>query len=171
MKRPSLPPVTPLASLGLAASLLLGLAPAARAEMAAAGHEPMVLLPNAHAVQYGPGPASLPRGVRLASLAGDPAKPGPFVLRVIIPPHTVIAPHTHSAAENLTVISGAMFHEMGPRFERSRGQKVAAGGFVYLPGGMPHTVWTEGAPAELQVTGLGPFGVQYLNPADDPSRH
>lgn len=148
-------------------ALLLGAAAAGRAQTAGQ----IVLLPDAHAVRYGPGPASLPRGVRLASLAGDPAKPGPFVLRVIIPPHTVIAPHTHTAAENLTVISGAMLHEMGRRFDRSRGQKVMRGGFVYLPGGMPHTVRTESAPAELQVTGLGPFGVQYLDPADDPGRH
>ena len=30
--------------------------------------------------------------------------------------------------------------------------------------------WTTDEPVELQVNGSGPFGLNYINPADDPSR-
>ena len=44
------------------------------------------------------------------------------------------------------------------------------GGFVYLPGGTPHYVWTTGTDSVVQVTGTGPFGLIYVNPEDDPSK-
>ena len=86
------------------------------------------------------------------------------------PPNTVIAPHTHKTAENLTIISGVLFHEMGDKLDKNAGDKLSSSGFVYLPGGMPHSVWTTTEPAVIQVTGTGPFGLDYVNPADDPSR-
>lgn len=130
----------------------------------------MVLVPSSAAVQWGPAPPSLPRGVQLSVLAGDPDKPGPFALRVRIPANVVIAPHTHATAENLTVLSGAIYHDMGETLDRGRGKHVTSGGFLYLPGEMPHSLWTAAEPAELQVVGTGPFGLKYINPADDPSR-
>ena len=35
---------------------------------------------------------------------------------------------------------------------------------------MPHALWTTDEPVELQVNGSGPFGLNYIDPADDPSR-
>jgi hypothetical protein len=34
---------------------------------------------------------------------------------------------------------------------------------------MPHSLWTGTSAAEIQVNGTGPFGLHYINPADDPS--
>jgi hypothetical protein len=130
----------------------------------------MALLPSADAIQWGEGPKNLPSGVELTVLAGDPSKPGPFVLRVNAPPNTIIAPHSHKTAENLTIISGVLYHEMGATLDTKAGDKLSGGGFVYLPGKMPHSVWTTSEGAVIQVTGTGPFGVDYVNPADDPSR-
>lgn len=144
----------------------LGMAQATAAE----GMAEMILLPSGAAVPWAPAPASLPKGTKLSVLAGDPAQPGPFVLRVLFPANTTVAPHTHATAENLTVLSGSIVHGMGGTLDRGQGQQLAAGGFVYLPGGMPHSVWTMAEPAEVQVTGTGPFGLNYVNPADDPGR-
>ena len=141
------------------------------AQLAAAeGMGEMILLPSDAAVHWAPAPPSLPKGTKLSVLAGDPGQPGPFVLRVLFPAHTIVAPHTHATAENLTVLSGSIVHDMGGTLDLGHGQQLAAGGFVYLPGGMPHSVWTTAEPAEVQVTGTGPFGLSYINPADDPSR-
>ena len=35
---------------------------------------------------------------------------------------------------------------------------------------MPHSLWTKDQPAVIQVNGTGPFGLNYVNPADDPSK-
>ena len=142
-------------------------APLAAAAAGAPGGA-MVLLKDDAAVAWGPAPASLPKGLRFAVIAGNPDKPGPFTLRIKMPANFVVAPHTHATAENLTVLSGVVFHDMGNTMVRERGRELGAGGFVFLPGETPHSLWTQGAPAEIQVTGTGPFGLHYINPKDDP---
>ncbi len=136
------------------------------------GHDAkgMIAIEGASAVVYGSGPANLPKGTQLSKLAGDPAKPGPFVLRIKVPANTVIAPHTHSLPETLTILSGSIYHQHGETIDRAAGKILKAGGFVYLPQDMPHSLWTMDEPVELQVNGSGPFGLNYVNPADDPSR-
>jgi len=54
-------------------------------------------------------PLSLPPGAKLAVLAGDPAKPGPFTIRLQTPDGYQIPAHTHPTDERITVISGT-FH-------------------------------------------------------------
>lgn len=132
-------------------------------------HDHMLLPPGEAAVEWRPGPHDLPRGTRLAVLAGDPGKPGPFVPRVRFAPDTVAPPHRHATAENPTVLSGDVHHGTGETLDKERGERLAAGAFVHLPGMAPHSVWTAGSEAVAQVTGTGPFGLIHVNPADDPS--
>ena len=156
---------TGLTTMATILAILLG--GAARAQDDAPG---MVALADGAGVVYGPGPANLPKGTQISLLSGDPAKPGPFVLRVRFPADTVIAPHTHSEAETLTILSGSIYHEHGRTIDKAAGKVLRAGGFVYLPKDMPHSLWTTTEPVELQVNGSGPFGLNYVDPKDDPSR-
>lgn len=130
----------------------------------------MALVPNAAAINWQAGPANLPKGSQIAVLAGDPGAVGPFVLRVKFPPNTLVAPHRHATAENLTVMSGDFYHGMGEKVDKAGGDLMKPGGFVYLPGNMPHYVWTAATESVVQVTGTGPFGLIYVNPKDDPSK-
>jgi len=130
-------------------------------------HEKMTLLPSA--IKWGDPPPTLPKGTKLTVLIG-PSQPGAFVLRVYFPANTLVAPHTHKTAENLTVISGELYHQMGEKLDTIRGDQLKQGAFVYLPAMMPHSVWTKGENTVVQVTGTGPFGLDYINPADDPSK-
>jgi hypothetical protein len=41
--------------------------------------------------------------------------------------------------------------------------------FVHLPAGMAHYAWAKGE-SVVQINGVGPFDVTYLNPADDPRK-
>ncbi len=128
----------------------------------------MVLLKDDAAANWGPPPASLPKGLMFSVIAGNPDKPGPFTLRIKMPANFVIAPHTHATSENLTVLSGSIVHDMGNTMVRNRGKTLDTAGFVFLPGNTPHSLWTNGQAAEIQVTGTGPFGLHYINPSDDP---
>ena len=128
------------------------------------------VMPDGNDMDWQPAPASLPKGMMITLLAGDPAKPGPFTLRLTMPANTVIAPHTHSKDESVTVISGDFYHGHDKTIDKSKGTEVHSGGFVFLPADHVHSLWTGSEPAVIQVTGTGPFGVQYLNPADDPSK-
>ena len=149
------------------AALLACLATLPQAASAATG---LVVQGDNAGFKYGPASASLPKGTQVSNLLGDPSQPGPFVLRLIFPPHTDIMPHTHSKPETVTIVSGTIYHEHGATLVRDQGTKLNEGGFVYLPQGMPHSLWTTDQQAVIQVSGTGPFGLQYVNPADDPSR-
>ncbi|KQP05807.1 cupin domain-containing protein [Methylobacterium sp. Leaf93] len=140
------------------------------AQAAEDGGHGMVTFRDAAAVPYQAGPANLPKGTQISAVAGDAAKAGPFVLRLKFPANTVIAPHTHSKPETLTILSGSIHHAHGATLDRSAGQLLKTGGFVYLPEDMPHSLWTTDEPVELQVNGTGPFGLNYIDPKDDPSR-
>ena len=39
--------------------------------------------------------------------------------------------------------------------------------FVHLPAGMAHYVWVE-TETVVQINGVGPFDVTYVDPKDDP---
>jgi quercetin dioxygenase-like cupin family protein len=130
----------------------------------------MTLLASNAAIKWQSAPPSLPQGTQMVVLNGDPSKAGPFVLRIKFPANTVVAPHTHTTAENLTVLSGTLYHGIGEKLDKAQGKRLTRGGFVYLPGRMPHSVWTTKSESIVQVTGTGPFGLNYVNPADDPSK-
>lgn len=121
-----------------------------------------VLIASPAAVQWHPGPPDLPKGSRIAILSGDPAKPGPFVLRVEFPANTLVAQHRHATTENVTVISGSFYHGIGERVDKAHERLVEPGGYLYLPGGTPHYLRTLDAKTVVQVTGTGPFGLQYV---------
>ena len=45
---------------------------------------------------------------------------------------------------------------------------LKAGGYHYLPAKMHHYAFTKGATV-VQVSGDGPFDINYLDPKDDPA--
>lgn len=57
-------------------------------------------------LKWGEMPPGLPAGAKMAVLNGDPTKAGPFTVRMQAPAGYRIQPHTHPAAERLTIISG-----------------------------------------------------------------
>ncbi|MFY9583115.1 MAG: cupin domain-containing protein, partial [Candidatus Acidiferrales bacterium] len=60
------------------------------------------------AIQWKDGPAALPYGAKSAVLEGDPAKEGPFTIRLSLPAGFKIPPHWHPNIEHTTVISGTL---------------------------------------------------------------
>ena len=120
-------------------------------------------------IKWADGPASLPQGAKMAILEGDPTKPGPFTLRLKAPDGFKIAPHTHPAVEHVTVISGSFYLGMGEKFDQSAAQLLTAGSFAFMPANMKHFAWTKGETV-VQVHGVGPWEIVYVNPADDPRK-
>jgi quercetin dioxygenase-like cupin family protein len=121
----------------------------------------------ADAVTWGPAPPSLPPGAQAAVLLGNPAKEGPFVLRLKFPAGFVVPPHRHSKDEFVTVIAGRFAVAAGEKLDRAASPQLPAASFIHLPAGMAHYAWVEGE-ASVQINGLGPFDVVYVDPKDDP---
>lgn len=125
-----------------------------------------VTLP-ASALTWGDAPPGLPAGMRSAIVYGDPGQAQPYVLRAQLPANYRIPPHWHPTMENITVLSGTVALGMGDKFDESAMQEVTTGGFASVPADMRHTFMAKTA-ATIQVHGIGPFGITYVNPADDP---
>jgi quercetin dioxygenase-like cupin family protein len=121
------------------------------------------------AVKWGPAPPSLPPGAQAAALFGSPAKEGPFVLRLKFPAGFTVPPHRHSKDELVTVISGRFAIGTGEKIDRASLKPLPHGSFVHLPAGMPHYASADGETI-VQINGMGPFDVTYVDPNDDPRK-
>jgi quercetin dioxygenase-like cupin family protein len=118
-------------------------------------------------VNYGPAPASLPAGAELAILEGKPSEPGPFTMRLRLPDGYRIPPHYHPAIEHVTVLEGTFKVGMGEKFDASALTPLKAGTFGALAPGTRHFAQAQGRTV-VQVHGVGPWKLVYVNPADDP---
>jgi len=126
----------------------------------------MRLYPAA-SIEWKAGPAALPPGAKMAVLEGDPTREGPFVVRFQFPEGYHIPPHTHPKPERVTVISGTLYLATGEALNRASAKELPAGSFGYWPAGMKHAAWSGGETV-IQLHGVGPWQINYVNPADDP---
>ena len=138
------------------------------AQQPAPDHHQMHLYPLGE-VKWGSGPGSLPPGAQFAVLEGDPAKEGLFTMRLRLPDGYQIAPHYHSGVEHVTVLAGTFNVGVGDRFDKAATKAMPAGTFGYWPPPMRHFAWAQGETI-LQLHGVGPWTITYVNPADDPRK-
>jgi len=120
-------------------------------------------------MQWKDGPGALSAGAKMAVLEGDPTKEGVFTMRLRLPDGFTIQPHFHSAVEHISVIAGTFNIGMGDKFDKSATREMSAGTFGFWPAGMKHFAWTEGETI-VQLHGIGPWTVTYVNEADDPRK-
>jgi quercetin dioxygenase-like cupin family protein len=113
---------------------------------------------------------AFPADARLAVLVGDPTKPAPYVIRVKLAHGVKMLPHRHPEDRVYTVISGVFYIGLGNEFDAAKLTAHAPGSVLVLPGGQPHFHWAKSGEYITQVTALGPLGLAYVDPADDP-RH
>jgi hypothetical protein len=118
-------------------------------------------------MKWSDGPASLPAGAKLAVLEGDPAKEGVFTMRLWLPDGFKVAPHWHPKVEHVTVISGTFNLGIGEKFDQAGAREMPPGTFGFWPAGMKHFAWAKGDTV-IQLHGIGPWMITYVNPSDDP---
>ncbi|HET7458467.1 MAG TPA: cupin domain-containing protein [Gemmatimonadaceae bacterium] len=149
--------LTPLVSAALVVTALAG----ARA-LPAQGASP-----TAHALKWGPAPAALPPGAKIAVVDGDPTKSGPFTIHVMMPSHYRIAPHSHPTDETITVLRGTFRYGMGDKWDTKAMHALPHGGSGTMKAGENHYAATTGR-TEISIQSTGPFEINYVNPKDDP---
>ena len=114
------------------------------------------------------GPNLLP-GAEIAVLQGDLSKPELFTFRLKMPKGYVVAPHTHGTDLHVTVITGEFSAGMGDTVDLARAPILRPGDFVTVPANHHHFDAARSA-AVVQIYGMGPFSLTYINPNDDPQR-
>ena len=146
--------------------LALGLLLAGTAIASAQDMRPPI---NADDVKWGPVPPNIAAGAQLAVISGDPSKEGPFVMRLKMPAGYKVPAHYHPQYENVTVLTGEFHVGMGDKLDTDKGMLLRPGGYVEAPAKMHHYAWVT-SDTIVQIVGPGPFGIIYVDPADDPSK-
>jgi quercetin dioxygenase-like cupin family protein len=112
---------------------------------------------------------SLPKGAQIAVIEGPMNQAAPFTVRLKFPANYTIPPHTHPAVERVTVLSGRFHMGMGEKLARDQMHAVAAGDMMIMQPGTAHFAWAE-VETVVQLHGMGPWGIAYINAADDPRK-
>jgi quercetin dioxygenase-like cupin family protein len=112
--------------------------------------------------------AAFPPSVRLAVIVGEPAREGPYAIRVKVPRGVKLMPHRHPEDRIYTVISGIFYIGLGDEFDAEKLQAYPPGAVIILPGNTAHFHWAQSGEYVTQVTAIGPLGLEYVNPKDDP---
>lgn len=130
-------------------------------------------------VKWGPPPEGLFVGqpsveangqAEFAVLEGDLSKAGaPYVTRAKCSDGFRFAPHWHPAAENVTVLQGALRLGLGDKWDDAAMHESPAGGFFYMPARVHHFAGCKGDTV-LQVHGIGPFQVIYVGAKPAPAK-
>jgi hypothetical protein len=112
---------------------------------------------------------SLPAGAKLAVIQGPLNEAVPFTMRIKLPANYQIPAHWHPAIEHVTVMSGTFNIGMGDKLDRSTTKPLASGSVAIMQPKTNHFVWTD-QETIVQVHGVGPWAITYVNPADDPRK-
>lgn len=112
--------------------------------------------------------AAFPPSVRLAVVVGDPSQQAPYTVRVRVPHGVKLMPHRHPEDRVYTVISGVFYIGLGDEFDADKLQAYPPGTVIVLPGDTSHFHYAKTGEYITQVTAIGPLGLDYVSPGDDP---
>lgn len=120
-------------------------------------------------LQWGPAPPGFPAGAQFAVLQGDPSVAGQvYTVRLRMPSGYTLAPHFHPTDEAVTVVRGTFLVGLGDSITDAGWlPPLSQGAFIVAPADAHHFARAHGA-TEVQVHGMGPFTITYVNPEDDP---
>src|SRR6266567_1391967 len=107
-------------------------------------------------------------GIEQVNLVGNPSKPGPYTLRLKFPAGYKLAPHAHPDDREVTILSGTWYLGYGEQFDKAALKALPAGRFYTEPANVAHFVEVREEPVMIQVSGTGPSGRKFVNPADNP---
>lgn len=158
-------PKSVVMSVGLAAATLG--APATWADTPAKGSGFVSVM--ASELKWADAPSVGP-GAKIAVIEGDLKAAEPFTFRLKLPPDSKIGVHTHPTVERVTILSGTLYFAPEEKYDPGKATAYKTGdGFIIHPG-MPMYAFTKKQEAILQIHGTGPWGISYLDPADDPGK-
>jgi hypothetical protein len=118
-------------------------------------------------INWDEAPRGMPSGSKAKLINGNPKIAGLFTLRHKITGNWKVMPHFHPADEYITVLEGSCYLGIGETFEERTATKMTPGSFSVIMAGVIHYFFTK-EPCTIQVQGIGPQKITYINPSDDP---
>jgi anti-sigma factor ChrR (cupin superfamily) len=112
---------------------------------------------------------SVPPGAKIAVIEGPLNQAIPFTFRLKFPADYKLPAHWHPGIEHVTVISGTFNMGTGDKLDPSKTKPLSAGSVAIMQPKTNHFAWTK-EETIVQVHGVGPWAINYVNPADDPRK-
>jgi hypothetical protein len=116
-----------------------------------------------------PGSSNL-SAVQVIVIHGDPSKPGLYTILLKVAANTKIPAHLHPDDRIGTVVAGTWYFGYGDVFDGGKLKKLPVGSIYSEIPDQNHFAMTRDEPVIVEITGYGPSGVTYVNPADDPGK-
>lgn len=113
--------------------------------------------------------ASMGEGAEIAFIEGDLSASEPFTFRLRMEDGYRILPHVHPAYERVTVLQGTLHFAHGEVFDKGQTRELPVGSVAIMPPGDPMFGYADGETV-IQLHGTGPWGIEYINPDDDPRK-
>jgi quercetin dioxygenase-like cupin family protein len=152
---------TDLADLGLKLGLIVMVLVLGGVAVAQTAAPSVVALTPAEMKWQSQGGLAAP-GMEQLNLVGDPAKPGPYTLRLKFPKGFRIEAHTHPDSREVTILSGTFATGYGEKFDPAGLKILPAGSFYTEPANVPHYIEIN-EEVVLQVSGMGPSGRKFVD--------
>lgn len=130
------------------------------------GHEHMMMTPAD--LKWSDVP-SLPQGAKIAVIEGKMSEAQAFTVRLKFPASYRLPAHWHPAVERVTVLSGTFHMGTGDTFDRAKTMPLSTGAIAIMQPKTTHFAWTKDETV-VQLHGTGPWGITYVNEADDPRK-
>ena len=106
-------------------------------------------------------------GMEQLNLVGDPAKPGPYTMRLKFPKGFRVEAHTHPDYREVTILSGTFATGYGEKFDPAGLKILPAGSFYTEPANVPHYIEIK-EEVVLQVSGTGPSARKFVDRPEGP---
>jgi quercetin dioxygenase-like cupin family protein len=113
--------------------------------------------------------AGLPQGTKIAVVEGPMNEAVPFTVRIKFPAGSKVPAHWHPAIEHVTVMSGVLNMGVGDKLDESKARPLPVGSLSIMQPKTTHFA-TMNEETIIQVHGIGPWQINYVNPADDPRK-
>ena len=108
-------------------------------------------------------------GAKVAVIEGPANQAVPYILRVKFPADFKIPAHWHPAVERVTVLSGTFNFGTGDKLDKEKTKAFTAGSVVIIQPKTNHFAWTS-EETVIQLSGVGPQDINFVNPEDDPRK-
>jgi hypothetical protein len=95
-------------------------------------------------------------GSEVATVLGDPNKPGLYIVLQKWLPHHNSRPHYHDYARYINVLQGTWWVQTGPKYDPAGFKPVPAGSFVTHYAKEIHYDGAKDEPCILEIVGMGP---------------
>lgn len=116
---------------------------------------------HSDSIAWSPCPKNTPAGCELAVLEGTPQTAGLFTVRLKVADGFAMPPHTHPREERVTVLKGQMSVVFGVDGLHENAERFGPGDYYVNARDAVHSVWAD-EPSEIQITGIGPWAVQFV---------